>query len=187
MPWDDELAFRCLHPLLTYCDDPSLRSIYLRALERHWEVMRMQKVAFFNFIYGGLTGNDCEASEATQFLREWSLDTVAHSFRNSHRADLAVEPGYTPYMGGTRAISPRETQCMWGSRSSIYYNGGNGGRSATPPVGWLEDYWMGRYYGMIQAPATSDAQLLGVPAGSVEPQGAAPYDGPPRPRGLSGR
>ncbi|MEO2048321.1 MAG: hypothetical protein ABGX16_17355, partial [Pirellulales bacterium] len=45
--WDDELAFRCFHPLLTYCDDPHLRSIYLRALQRHWEVLRMQKVAYF--------------------------------------------------------------------------------------------------------------------------------------------
>ena len=61
VPWDDELAFRCFHPLITYCDDPRLRSIYLRALERHWEVMRMQKIPFFNFSYGGLTGNDCEA------------------------------------------------------------------------------------------------------------------------------
>ena len=79
VPWDDELAFRCFHPLITYCDDPRLRSIYLRALERHWEVMRMQKIPFFNFSYGGLTGNDCEAEQAVQHLREWSLDTVSHS------------------------------------------------------------------------------------------------------------
>ena len=149
VPWDDELAFRCFHPLITYCDDPRLRSIYLRALERHWEVMRMQKIPFFNFSYGGLTGNDCEAEQAVQHLREWSLDTVSHSYRNSHRADLATEPGYTPYMGGTRAISPREQSCSWGSRPAIEYDGGSGGRTITPPVGWLEDYWMGRFYGMI--------------------------------------
>ena len=34
---------------------PGLRSIYLRSLERHWEVMRMQQVPWFNFIYGALT------------------------------------------------------------------------------------------------------------------------------------
>ena len=117
VPWDDELAFRCFHPLITYCDDPRLRSIYLRALARHWEVMRMQKIPFFNFSYGGLTGNDCEAEQAVQHLREWSLDTVSHSFRNSHRADLATEPGYTPYMGGTRAISPREQRLQLGQSS----------------------------------------------------------------------
>ena len=142
--WDDELAFHCLHPLITYCDDPQLRSIYLRALERHWEVMRMQKIPFFNFIYGGLTGNDCEAEQAVQHLREWSLDTVSHSFQNSHRSDLATEPGYTPYMGGTRAISPREQSCTWGSRSAIQYDGGNSG--ALPrrrSAGWKIIGWEG--------------------------------------------
>ncbi len=185
--WDDELAFRCFHPLLTYCDDPRLRSIYLRALARHWEVLRMQKIPWFNFMYGGLTGNDCEAEQAVQHLREWSLDTVSHSYRNSHRADLATEPGYTPYMGGTRAISPRELACTWGSRSAIEYDGGRGGRTATPPVGWLEDYWMGRYYGMIEAPTAKDAKLLEVPANAIEPWGAAPYDGPKRPAAIAKR
>ncbi len=179
--WDDELAFHCLHPLLTYCDDPRLRSIYLRALARHWEVMRMQKIPFFNFIYGGLTGNDCEAEPAVQHLRDWSLDTVSHNFRNSHRADLAAEPGYPPYVGDKRSLSPRELACTWGSRSAIEHDGGNGGRTATPPVGWLEDYWMGRYYGMIQAPTTDDPKLVEVPPNSVQAWGAAPYDGPKRP------
>jgi hypothetical protein len=185
VPWDDELAFRCFHPLITYCDDPHLRSIYLRALERHWEVMRMQKVPFFNYSYGGLTGNDCESAAAADHLRQWSLDTVSHSYRNSHRADLATEPGYTPYMGGTRAISPRELASMWGSRSAIRYNGGNGGHTVSPPVGWLEDYWMGRFYGMIEAPTTTDPRLLSVPAMAGKPQGAAPYGGPPRPNVMA--
>ncbi|HNT89806.1 MAG TPA: hypothetical protein PKL84_18230, partial [Candidatus Hydrogenedentes bacterium] len=86
VPWDDELAFRCYHPLLTYTTDPDMRSIYLRSLERSWEVMRMQHMPFFNFTYGGLTGNDCKIDRAVKHLREWSLDVVGHSFRNSHRA-----------------------------------------------------------------------------------------------------
>ncbi len=92
VPWDDELAFRCFHPLLTYGDDPYLRSIYLRTLARHWEVLRLQKIPFFNFVYGGLTGNDCESRQAVAHLREWSLDTISHNFRNSHRGDLARSP-----------------------------------------------------------------------------------------------
>lgn len=179
--WDDELAFHVIQPLITYCDDPYLRGIYLRGLQRHWEVMRMQKLPYFNFTYGGLTGNDCEAAEATQHLREWSLDTVSHSYRNSHRSDLATEPGYTPYMGGTRAISPRELACSWGSRSAIRYDGGGQSRQVAPPVGWLEDYWLGRYYGMIGEPMTDDPDLMSVNTDSIERNGAEPYDGPPRP------
>ena len=179
--WDDELAFRCYYPLLIYADDLELRSIYLRSLERSWEVMRMQKLPFFNFVYGALTGNDCEVAPAVQHLREWSLDTVSHSYRNSHRADLAPEPGYVPYSGGTRAISPREQAAEWVSRSAIQYNGGNGGRTVTPPVGWLEDYWMGRYHGFIKAPETTDSALTSVPKRSNAVVGAKAYAGPPRP------
>jgi len=181
VPWDDELAFRCYHPLIRYAKDPALRSIYLRSLDRHWEVMRMQQVPFFNFIYGGLTGNDCELPQAVRHLREWSLDVVNHSYHNSHRSDLAPRPGYVPYMGGTRAISPREISAEWGSRSALEYDGGAGGRGVTPPIGWLEDYWMGRYYGFIEAPRTTDPKLTTIESRTTKPKGAAPYDGPPRP------
>jgi hypothetical protein len=181
VPWDDELAFRCFHPLIRYAKDPDLRSLYLRSFERHWEVMRMQHVGFFNFMYGGLTGNDCEAEQAAQQLREWPLDLISYRYHNSHRADLAPRPGYVPYMGGTRAMSPRETGPEWGSRSALEYDGGSGGRVVVPPIGWLEDYWMGRYYGLIEAPKSSDAKLTQIEPRTTRPKGAAAYDGPPRP------
>ena len=144
-------------------------------------MLRKQKLPFFNFTYGGLTGNDCEAREAVEHLREWSLDTVSHRFHNSHRSDLHVEPGYTPYLRVARAISPRNQDSSWGSRSALHYDGGSGGRSVIPPVGWLEDYWMGRYFGMIEAPTTNEPELISISADKTLPPLAAPYDGPQRP------
>jgi hypothetical protein len=188
VPWDNELAFRTFHPMLRYADDPELRGIYMRSLERHWEIMRMQKVPTFNFKYGALTGNDCEAEQAVQHLREWMLDLINHDYRNIHRDDLLEpEPGYTPLATGTRAISPRESTAKWGSRSAIEYNGGSGGRGVTPAVGWLEDYWMGRYYGFITAPETDESALTTAAPGEVPSGGAAPYSGPPRPAGILDR
>jgi hypothetical protein len=182
VPWDDELAFRCYHPLIRYATDPDLRAIYLRSLERHWEVMRMQQVPFFNFVYGALTGHDCEVDKAAKHLREWSLDTVAHNYRNSHRNDLAPERGYVTYGLGTRGISPRNLIAEWGSRSAIEYDRFDGSRRVTPAVGWLEDYWMGRYYGFILPPDTKDRALTTIPDAPMVNRGAAPYAGPPRPK-----
>ena len=176
---DDRLAFYAYHPLLKYEQDPALRSIYRRSLERSWEIERIEHCPWFNFIYGALTRNDCEAPEAVRHLREWPLDLVAYRFKNSHRADLATPEGYVPYCEGTRAISPRERGPMRWSSASLGYDGGSG-REVVDPSGWLEAYWMGRYYGFIEAPSVTDEALLTVESRDAH-FGAAPYDGPPRP------
>ena len=180
-PWDDNLAFESYHPLLRYAKDPQLRSIYVRSLERTWEVKRMEKIGWFNFTYGAATGNDCEVEEAVQSLREWTLDCVEHNYTNSFRDDLITEKGYVPYEGGTKSISPRESSVKRGSRRSLNYDGGAGGRRVMEPTGFLRDYWMGRYHGFIEAPKTSDPNLISVKPRTGKIFGAAPYDGLDRP------
>lgn len=181
VPWDDHLAFQSYYTLLRYVEDPYLRSIYRRSLERSWEVKRMEHVALYDFIYGAISGNDCEADRAAQYLREWPLDPIGYSYSNSHRRDLRPEPGYVPYGGGTRAMSAREVAVKRGTRSMLPYDGGGGGRSIDEPTGFVLDYWMGRYHGFITPPQTTDPSLISVSPGDYETEGAKPYDGPPRP------
>jgi hypothetical protein len=180
-PWDDNLAFRCYYTLLRYTDDPKLRSIYLRSLARSWEVKRMEHIPWLNFAYGAITGNDCDVERAVQHLREWTLNCVEHNYQNSHRDDLIPETGYVPYDGGTRAMSPRETSVKRGSRNALGYDGGANGRRVMEPTGFLRDYWMGRYHGFIEAPATTDPDLISVKPRSGEKFGAKPYNGPAKP------
>lgn len=180
-PWDDNLAFRSYYTMLRYTDDPQLRSVYLRSIARTWEVKRMEHISWFNFAYGALSGNDCEVDEAVKHLREWTLDCVEHTYRNSHRADLFTKPGYVAYEGGTRGISPRETAVMRGSRNSLRYDGGAGSRRVMEPTSFLRDYWMARYHGMIDAPKTDDPDLISVKPRTGQQFGAKPYKGEPRP------
>jgi hypothetical protein len=179
--WDDNLAFECYYTLLRYTQDPRLRSIYLRSLERTWEVKRMEHVAWFNFAYSAISGNDGELARAVKHLREWTLDCRSYSYRNSVRADLFPEEGYVPYAGGTKGISPRETEVKGGSRSALDYDGGGDGRGVSAPTGFIRDYWMGRYHGFIEAPLTEDPDLISVPKTTGASPGAPPYSGPPRP------
>ncbi len=181
-PWDDNLANRCYYTLFRYVNEPMLRSIYLRSLERTYEVKRMEHIPWFNFTYGAITGNDCEVDRAVQHLREWPLDCRAWSYTNSHRADLRPEPGYVPYGGGTKAMSPRETGVKRGSRNALPYDGGANGRIVVEPTGFLRDYWMGRYHGFIKAPTVSDPELISVKPRPGEQFGARPYNGPERPK-----
>ncbi len=178
--FDDRLAFYTYYTLLTREKDPFLRSIYRRSLERSWEIERMEHIPWFNFIYGALTGNDCEVAQAVGHLREWPLDLRSHSFRNTVRHDLHTPEGYVSYAGGVKAISPRVRGPMRWDGAILRLDGGAGGRAIVDPTGWMCAYWMGRYYGMIGPPATDDPKLTKVEKRGLS-LGAAPYAGPPRP------
>ncbi len=180
--WDDNHAFRSYYTLFRYADDSRLRSMYLRSLERTYEVKRMEHIPWFNFTYGAITGNDCDAAKAVQHLREWVLDCVEYNYNNSHRDDLHPEPGYKSYEGGVKCISPRESCVKRASRSAIVLDGGSSGNRVMEPTGFLRDYWMGRYHGFIEAPATDDPKLISVKRNRGIHLGAAPYNGPERPK-----
>ncbi|MCY1723222.1 hypothetical protein OU798_22930 [Prolixibacteraceae bacterium Z1-6] len=180
-PWDDNLAFESYYTLLRYEENPALRSTYLRSLERTWEVKRMEHISWFNFAYGAITGNDCDLEQSIKHLREWHLEPIEYNFRNSHRDDLFVEPGYTSYEGGLKAISPREKNITRGSRNAVALDGGQNGRRIMEPTGFIRDYWMARYHGFLEAPETNDPELTSVKRRTEQQFGAEPYKGLEKP------
>jgi len=179
--FDDRLAFYAYFPLILHETDPALKGLWLRSLERSWEIKRIEAVPWFNFIYGALTGNDCELDRAVAHLREWPLDLRRHSYTNSHRDDLYPPKGYRMYSERPKPLSPRETEPNRWDGNFMQLDGRNGGRVVADVGGWLDAYWMGRYYGMISAPKTKDQALTTVPKRGLQ-LGAEPYSGPPRPK-----
>ena len=177
----DELAFWSYWNLLRNEKDPRLHALYRRSFERTWEILRIEQNPWFNFVYGALTGNDCETGPAAAHLRDWPLDLTVWSYQNSQRADLRVPPGYTAYKAGVRPFPPRETEPMRWDHWDMQPDGGAGGRDVVEPSGWLLAYWMGRYYGFIEAPTVADPALITYPATHGPPRGARPYSGPARP------
>ncbi len=180
-PFDDRLAFYSYFPLIQFETDPDLKAIWLRSLERSWEIKRSEAVPWFNFIYGALTGNDCEVDRAVDHLRGWPLDLRRYSYTNSHRDDLHMPPGYRVYAERIKPLNPRETEPNRWDGDFMRLDGVYGGKMVSDPSGWLDAYWMGRYYGMITAPQTDDENLTTVPKRGLK-LGAEPYAGPPRPK-----
>ena len=178
--FDDRLAFLGYFPLLNYETDPSLRAMYMRSLQRGWEVKRFENQAWFNFIYGALTGNECQNNAAVQHLRDYPLESINYRFTNSHRQDLHVPKGFTNYVEDIRALGPREQGVRRWDRNPLELDGG-GDHAVCDPSSYLDAYWMARYYGFIQAPVTSDPALLTVERRGLQ-LGAEPYNGPPRPK-----
>ena len=179
--FEDQLAYWSWWNLLRRETDPELRALYLRGHERSHEITRIERNPFFLFLYGALTGHDCEPSAAVRHLREWPLDLRVWSFANSHRADLRPPPGLLPHKGGIRAFSPREHQPMRWDAWTMQEDGGAGGRDVAEPGGWLLAYWMGRYHGYITAPQTKEPALVGARPEEIPAGGARRYEGPPRP------
>jgi hypothetical protein len=176
---DDRLAFYVYYPLLRHERDPGLRAIYRRGLERSWAIERIEHNPWFNFLYGALTGNDCEVAESVEHLRAWPLDLVRHPWDVTNRAGMGPKPGYLPYAGVERPVSPRERGGYRWSEHPGEARGGSG-HEVIDPAGWLEAYWMGRYFGMILPPETTDPALLTVPP--LPPRAdVVPYDGPEMP------
>lgn len=182
--FEDELAFWCFGNLLRYEQDPELHALYRRAYERWFEVVRVEQNPWFNFLYGALTGNDCEPDNAAANLRGWPLDLRVWSYQNSQRTDLRTPPGYVALKGGTKTFPPRETEPLRWDHWLMQTDGGTGGRDVVEPGAWLEAYWMGRYHGYIAAPTVTDPALLTVEHSNDREMGAKPYAGPPRPAGF---
>ena len=179
--FDDRLAFYSYYPLVQYEKDAELKALWRRSLERSWEIKRIEGVPWFNFIYGALTGNDCESDRAVAHLREWPLDLRRYSYSNSHRDDLRPPEGYRMYSERPKPLSMRETAPNRWDGDFMRLDEGYNGSMVADPGGWLDAYWMGRYYGMISAPKTDDPKLTTVPDRGLQ-LGAKPYVGPARPK-----
>ncbi|MBI5092481.1 MAG: hypothetical protein HZB26_08565 [Candidatus Hydrogenedentes bacterium] len=160
--FDDRLAFLAYHPLLTYETDPQLRSLYRRSLERSWEIKRFQNMVWFDLIYGALSENEIDTARAVTNLRAWPLDCRSYTFTNSHRADLSVPKECVNYIGDWKCMTTREIGVVdWGD-DFMQLDGGNDGKGVNDPSGFIEAYWMARYYGMMLPPDSADARLLSV-------------------------
>lgn len=179
--FDDRLAFYSYYPLVQYETDPNLKALWRRSLERSWEIKRSEMVPWFNFIYGAVTGNDCETRQSVDHLRGWPLDLRRYNYTNSQRSDLHTPKGYRMYGERPKPLNPREGEPNRWDGDFMRLDGGHNGHIVCDPSGWLDAYWMGRYYGMITAPKTDDLSLTTVPERHLQ-LGAKPYDGPQRPK-----
>ena len=187
-PWDDELAFWCYYPLLRYAKDPELRSIYLRSLERSWEVLRMQQLPFFNFIYGALDRERLRSAPSGPASAgmvagpgEPQLPQLAPQRpRRRSPATCRTAAARGPFRRGNRkpngaAAAPSNTTAAKTAMAS-----------RRPSAGWRIIGWAG-ITASSKRPRRTIQEATALPARAAKPRGAAPYNGPARPVGGMGK
>jgi hypothetical protein len=179
--FEDQLGFWAWWNLLRHETNPDLYATYRRSYERSYETVRIERNPWYQFVFGVLTGHDCEPAAAVDHLREWPLDLRVWSFENSHRADLRTPDGFRAPKGGVRPFSPREHQPMRWDAWTMQEDGGTGGRDVAEPGAWLVTYWMARFHGYISAPLSEEPALTQVHPDEIPRGGAQPYSGPDLP------
>jgi len=147
---DDELAFLSYWNLYRYAFTEELREKYRRTIASHWKIERPEKNPLWNLIYAATGAEEFDLEETIWSLKEFPLDMIDWSVRNSHRKDLEfLEPNFRNQ--ATRQVLPPDERPMSKYNGNAFHlDGGNGGRSEYSGDIFLLPYWLGRYLNIIR-------------------------------------
>jgi hypothetical protein len=147
---DDELAFLSYWNLYKYAFSQELREKYRQVIKDHWEIERPERNPLWSFIYAA-TGAKCFDLEAAIWsLKQFPLDTISWTVRNSHRKDLEfLAPNFREQTIG-EVLPPDERPMSKHNRNAFDLDGGNGGRREYSGDIYLLPYWMGRFLKKIR-------------------------------------
>lgn len=147
---DDELLALAFPALVENEKDPTLGKMYLQSVEQWWQAVKGDQSAYFNFIYGSMTGNDHLMADAMFYLRDAPVDQIRWTVDNSKREDVELTrlPEFEKIQT-SRLLPPSERGILRWDNNPWQAVQGNGGRTERTGVQWLLPYWMGRYLGYI--------------------------------------
>jgi len=147
---DDELAFLSYWNLYRYAFTEELKEQYRRTIASHWEIERPEKNPLWNLIYAATGPEEFDLKESIWSLKEFPLDIIGWSVRNSHRKDLEfLEPDFRNQT--TRQVLPPDERPMSKYNGNAFsLDGGSGGRSEYSGDIFLLPYWLGRYLNIVR-------------------------------------
>ena len=169
---DDELGFLSYWNLYKYAFSEQLREKYRQAIKDHWQIERPEKNPLWNFIYAatGVTdgstfspatcgqgmppaqvrGLTFDLDESIWTLKEFPLDTIGWTIKNSHRRDLDFLEANFRQQTTQKVLPPDERPMSKHNNNSFRLDGGDEGRQEYSGDIFLLPYWMGRYLKIIQ-------------------------------------
>ncbi len=147
---DDELAFLSYWNLYRYAFTEELRDKYRRTIKGHWEIERPEKNPLWSFIYADTGEEQFDLQEAIWSLKEFPLDMIGWTVRNSHRKDVELL-GLNFRQQTIRSVLPPDDRPMSKYNGNAFRldGGENGGREYSGDI-YLLPYWMGRYLEIIR-------------------------------------
>lgn len=151
---DDEMYFLAYWCLFPYAFDADLKAKYRVAIKEHWEAERPEKNSLWNLCYAMTGAGDFDLDESVWHLKEFPLDMIEWKVMNSHRSD--IKPLTPNFREQTTAevLPPDERPELKHNRNLFKLDReSNGASELSAGDSFLLPYWMGRYLGVISAPA----------------------------------
>lgn len=176
---DDNHDFLMISLLMKYTQDPQLKAIYAMGLTHHWYDERVERNAFFNFVYGASTGERFDAENCIDELVDYPMDQIAWPLYNSYRPDLKwdmspMEQGMEPQL--FEPLPAHERMILTSDLNRFTVDSGAQdvaqpvfeksnvpcADNVIPPTGndtgmylrncnnFTHAYWYARYYGLIE-------------------------------------
>lgn len=151
---DDEmyfLAYWCLYP---YAFDAGLKKRYLTAIRDHWQAEKPEKNGLWNLCYAMTGAADFGLAETVWYLKEFPMDMIEWQVLNSHRKDIEFLPDNFRGQTTRDVLPPDERPELKHNRNLFKLDRKENGISElSAGDSFLLPYWMGRYLGVISAPA----------------------------------
>lgn len=151
---DDQLLALSYRGLLAYDTDPRRRAVYLQSLRNWFDVVRGDHSPLYAFVYGGVMGGEFGADACVEYLRDSPLDMIDWTVDNRFREDVRLVRAPVVDRWQTDRLLPPSERALnkWDGDPYQALHGG-GGHTESSSVHWLLPYWMGRYYGIVEAPS----------------------------------
>lgn len=145
---DDEMAFLTYWVLQRYAFNEELKKQYNGIITDHFEMEKPERNALWSLIAYGTSG-DIDKPSMLWHLREFPLDLVSWTIRNSHRQDIEKLPPNIRDQSTKELLPPGEQPMHRHNSNAFHLDGGNGGKSELAGDEYLLPYWMARYLQVI--------------------------------------
>jgi hypothetical protein len=147
---DDQLAFLTYWVLHRFAPTDDMKRQFAAAIGDHWRFERIERNPLWNFVYASTGAQVFDLEEALWTLREWPLDLVRWTVKNSHRQDLTFLPRNFRNQLVAELLPPGERPVMRWNANPFVIDGGHGGHAELAGDEFLLPYWMGRYLKVIE-------------------------------------
>lgn len=149
---DDNLAMCNLISLLRLEEDETIRNYILMGLASHYDYEKIEGNPYHSFVYSAFTNLPCDIDNAVQELKDCPMSLISLPMYNSNRRGLEMDD--EPVYWGE---PPRLKKPFAWDEKPFSKNDGNpfridgcDGTRAESGMTFLLDYWIGRYFNVIE-------------------------------------